>query len=64
MYIGVSRELKTRDRIEEDLRKVLLQRHSEWIQASDKKRDEARQRFLEALRSFTGFVLDGRPRPF
>ena len=61
MCIGVSRELKTQDRIEEDLREVLLQRHSEWIQASDKNRDDARQRFLEALCLFTGFVLDGRP---
>ena len=57
---GVSSQVKTQDRLEDDLREALRQRHSEWLQATDKDRDKARERFGEALRLFTGFVLDGR----
>ena len=60
MSNGVSRQLEARDGIVVDLREALRLRRSEWLQATDKDRDEARDRFGEALRLFTGFVLDGR----
>ena len=60
MRKSVSPQVKTQDRLEDDLREALRQRHSEWLQATDKDRDDARDRFGEALRLFTGFVLDGK----
>jgi hypothetical protein len=60
MRKSVSPQVKTQDRLEGDLREALRQRHSEWLQATDKDRDDARDRFGEALRLFTGFVLDGK----
>jgi hypothetical protein len=60
MRKSVSPQVKTQDRLEDDLREALRQRHSEWLQATDKDREDARDRFGEALRLFTGFVLDGR----
>ena len=60
MSNGVSSQVKAQDRLEDDLCEALSQRRSEWLQAADKDRDEARDRFVEALRLFTGFVLEGR----
>ena len=60
MRNGVPPQVQTQDRLEDDLREALRQRRSEWLQATDKDQDEARERFGEALRLFTGFVLDGR----
>ena len=60
MRNGISPQVETQDHLEDDLREALHQRRSEWLQATDKNRDEARERFGEALRLFTGFVLDGR----
>ena len=60
MSNGVSPQVETQDSLEDDLREALRQRRSEWLQATDKDRDEARERFGEALRLFTGFVLDGK----
>jgi hypothetical protein len=60
MRNGVPPQVKTQDRLEDDLREALRKRRSEWLQATDKDQDEARERFGEALRLFTGFVLDGR----
>jgi hypothetical protein len=60
MRTGVPPQVKAQDPLEDDLREALRQRRSEWLQATDKDRDEARERFGEALRLFTGFVLDGR----
>jgi hypothetical protein len=61
MRNGISPQVETQDHLEDDLREALHQRRSEWLQATDKNRDEARERFGEALRLFTGFVLDGKP---
>ena len=61
MRNGVSPQVKAQHPLEDDLREALHQRRSEWLQATDKDRDEARDRFAEALRLFTGFVLDGKP---
>jgi hypothetical protein len=61
MSNGVSPQVETQDSLEDDLREALHQRRSEWLQATDKNRDEARECFGEALRLFTGFVLDGKP---
>ena len=60
MRNSVSPQVKTQDRLEDDLREALRQRRSEWLRATDEDRDEARERFGEALRLFTGFILDGR----
>jgi hypothetical protein len=60
MSNGVSRRLKARDGMADDLREASRLRRSEWMQANGKNRAEARERFLEALRLFSGFVLYGR----
>jgi hypothetical protein len=60
MRNGVARQLKLQPRIEEDLREALRQRRVAWMQAPANDRDEERERFQEALRLFSSFVLDGR----
>lgn len=56
---GSHLQAKTRERIENDLLEKLREKQIEWVRASDQERDAARQRFLDALHSFNGFVLDG-----
>jgi hypothetical protein len=60
MRNGVSSQVRVQDGLEDHLREALRQRRSEWLQATDEDRAEARERFREALHLFTGFVLDGR----
>ena len=60
MSNGVSLQLKARDGMADDLREALRLRRSEWMQATGKNSAEARERFLEALSLFSGFVLYGR----
>jgi hypothetical protein len=48
---------KTRQQIQDELLKVLRERHWEWETASEENREIARQRFMNALQAFTGFGL-------
>jgi hypothetical protein len=63
--------MKTREELEEALLETLRQRQAEWIRASDDERDEARQRFMAALKAFNSLVLyykipdaDGEPAKY
>jgi len=61
MTAGASSRLKAQEKIEEDLRDALLERRSEWINAPEVDRDQARQRFIDALREFKTVVVCGKP---
>ena len=56
---SISSQIEAREQIEGDLFEEVLKRKSEWLGASGQERDAARQRFMDALRSFNAFVLDG-----
>jgi hypothetical protein len=63
--------MKTREELEEALLETLRQRQAQWIRASDDERDEARQRFMAALKAFNNLVLynkipeaDGEPSKY
>ena len=49
--------MKTREELEEALLENVRQRQTEWIRASDEERDEARKRFIDALRAFNSLVV-------
>lgn len=53
---------KTYEQRVSDLLKQLRQRQTECIAASDRERETARHRFVEALHSFNGIVLYGDVR--
>ena len=57
---GASRQLKTREQIENDLAEDLYRKQLAWRQASDKDRDAARQQFIDALHRFNSFILYGK----
>jgi hypothetical protein len=46
--------------IENELMEELRLRQLEWVHASHQGRDAARERFLEALRTFNNLVLYGK----
>jgi hypothetical protein len=57
MSDSAARLSRTRQEIEKDLLERVRKSQQEWISASEDNRDEARQRFMDALQTFNSLVL-------
>jgi hypothetical protein len=55
-----ARPPNTRRQIENDLLEPLHERQQEWRAGGEGNREIARQRFVDAVEAFSGFVLYGK----